>query len=93
MRVLKWIIDRCAGRAGAMETPIGLTPRIADLDLRGIDASPEAIESALRVDPGEWTKELEAHADWFEKIGGTVPEALRLQRRLLLATLKAERTN
>ena len=43
--------------------------------------------------PDEWMKELEAHADWFEKIGGTVPEALRLQRRLLLASLKAEQPN
>ena len=56
-------------------------------------ATTKAIEAALRVDPDEWTKELEAHADWFEKIGGTVPEALRLQRRLLLASLKAELTN
>jgi phosphoenolpyruvate carboxykinase (GTP) len=89
MRVVKWIIDRCADRAGAMETPIGYTPRVSDLDLRGIDASPDAIAAALRVDPEEWTKELDAHADWFEKLGGTVPEALRLQRRLLLASLKA----
>ena len=93
MRVMKWIIDRCAGRAGAMETPIGYTPRPSDLDLRGINAHVEAIAAALRVDPDEWTKELEAHADWFEKIGGTVPEALRLQRRLLLASLKAELPN
>ncbi len=89
MRVVKWIIDRCAGRAGAMETPIGYTPRLGDLDLRGIDATSDAMQAALRVDPDEWTKELEAHADWFEKLGGTVPEALRLQRRLLLASLKA----
>jgi len=93
MRVLKWIIDRCAGRAGALETPIGYTPRRSDLDLRGIDAKPDAIDAALRVDPDEWTKELEQHGDWFEKLGGTVPEALRLQRRLLLASLKAELTN
>jgi phosphoenolpyruvate carboxykinase (GTP) len=93
MRVLKWIIERCAGPAGALETPIGFTPRPTDLDLRGLDASPEALAAALRVDPDEWTKELEAHADWFEKLGGTVPEALRLQRRLLLASLKAELTN
>jgi phosphoenolpyruvate carboxykinase (GTP) len=91
MRVIKWIIDRCAGRAGALETPIGHTPRLDDLDLRGIEARPEAILAALRVDPEEWTKELEAHADWFEKLGGTVPEALRLQRRLLLASLNATR--
>ena len=91
MRVLKWILDRSSsnGRAGAMETPIGYTPRLGDLDLRGINASTEAIERALRVDHAEWEKELEAHADWFEKLGGTVPDALRLQRRLLLSSLKA----
>jgi phosphoenolpyruvate carboxykinase (GTP) len=76
-----------------MESPIGNVPRIGDLDLRGIGASQDAIAAALRVDPDEWTKELEAHADWFERIGGTVPEALRLQRRLLLASLKAELPN
>ena len=89
MRVLKWIIDRSAGRAGAMETPIGYIPRLGDLDLRGIDASDETIEAALHVDRAEWEKELEAHGDWFEKIGHSVPETLRLQRRLLLASLKS----
>ena len=56
MRILKWIIDRAAGRGGAMETPIGYTPRLGDLDLRGIDASPQAIEAACvsigRMDEG-----------------------------------------
>ncbi|TMB80036.1 MAG: phosphoenolpyruvate carboxykinase (GTP) [Chloroflexi bacterium] len=89
MRVLKWIIDRSVGRAGAEETPLGYVPGVADLDLRGIDASPDAIEGALRIDRAEWEKELEAHGDWFDRLGGTVPDALRLQRRLLLASLKA----
>jgi phosphoenolpyruvate carboxykinase (GTP) len=89
MRVLKWIIDRSVGRAGAMETPIGFAPRLSDLDLRGLDAETEAVKRALHVDRAEWEKELEAHADWFEKLGGTVPESLRLQRRLLLSSIKA----
>ena len=38
MRVLKWVIERSVGRAGARETPIGYVPRLSDLDLRGIDA-------------------------------------------------------
>ena len=88
MRILKWVIDRCVGRAAAMETPIGYVPRLADLDLRGIEASTDAIQRALRVDKAEWEKELEQHGDWFDRIG-TVPDALRLQRRLLLSSLKA----
>jgi phosphoenolpyruvate carboxykinase (GTP) len=89
MRVLKWVLDRSAGRAGADETPLGYVPRLSDLDLRGIDASTDAIEASLRIDRAEWEKELEAHGDWFDRLGGTVPDALRLQRRLLLASVKA----
>ncbi|MCV9897783.1 UNVERIFIED_CONTAM: phosphoenolpyruvate carboxykinase (GTP), partial [Cronobacter sakazakii] len=30
MRVLEWIIDRCEGRANAVETPIGFVPTYED---------------------------------------------------------------
>ncbi|HAV16767.1 MAG TPA: phosphoenolpyruvate carboxykinase, partial [Acinetobacter nosocomialis] len=32
MRVLEWIIDRCEGRANAVETPIGFVPTYEDLN-------------------------------------------------------------
>jgi hypothetical protein len=51
MRVLKWIIERCEGRAQAVETPLGLAPRYQDLDLAGLDGMiPERFEN-LRVLP------------------------------------------
>ena len=88
MRVLKWILDRAAGRAAAVETPIGYLPRVSDLDLRGLGMKAEAVERALRVDRAEWTTELAAHGAWLESLGPTVPEALHLQRRLLERSLE-----
>ncbi len=89
MRVLQWIIDRCEGRASAMETPIGLVPRIGDLDLRGFDGKTANVERALRVDEDEWRRELEEHRKWLDQLGDRVPEPLRLQHRLLASSLEA----
>ena len=32
LRVLRWVIERCAGRAGAVETPIGFLPKPSDIE-------------------------------------------------------------
>ena len=91
MRVLKWILDRAAGRAGAQETLLGYTPKAGDLDLTGVDATAEQVAAATKIDLGEWQEELESQAEWFEKLGKTMPKPLVLQRDLLLERVKAAR--
>ena len=89
MRVLKWVLDRCDGKVGARETLLGYTPRDGDLVLDGIDASREAVAAATRIDLGEWEEELESQAEWFERLGPTLPRPLALQRELLLERVRA----
>jgi phosphoenolpyruvate carboxykinase (GTP) len=84
MRVLKWIVDRVEGRAAAQETVVGLVPRDGDLDTQSLDATPADLAAAMKVDLGEWKQELEGQAEWFEKVGSTLPKTLKLQRELLL---------
>jgi phosphoenolpyruvate carboxykinase (GTP) len=91
MRVLKWILDRAAGRVGAQETLLGNTPRAGDLDLTGVAATAEQVAAATRIDLGEWQEELESQAEWFEKLGKTLPRPIALQRDLLLERVKAAR--
>jgi len=91
MRILKWILDRCGNQIGAHETLLGNTPRPGDLELSGLDAPREAVAAATRIDLGEWEEELVSQAEWFEKLGRTLPRPLALQRELLLERVRAAR--
>ena len=88
LRVLKWIIERGEGKAGATETPIGAIPRPEDLDLAGLGGvSPEMLRQLLAVNPEEWVKEVEGQKLFLESLGPRVPEELlaeygELARRL-----------
>ena len=89
LRVLKWMLDRIHARAGGRETPVGTVPNDADLDLKGLDLSPAQVREALAVRPEEWTAELESTAEFFEKIGPTLPTELTERRKKILAALNA----
>jgi len=56
-RVLAWIVGRLEGDAGGTDTPIGVVPSVEDLDLSGLDESPERVAQALVVDPEQWRAE------------------------------------
>jgi phosphoenolpyruvate carboxykinase (GTP) len=88
MRVLKWIIDRCEGTGGATKSPIGWLPGIHDIDVDGLNIDHKFIAELLGVDHGEWEKELEAHREFFDSLGGVVPEQLQKQREQLAARFK-----
>jgi phosphoenolpyruvate carboxykinase (GTP) len=64
-------------------------PNDADLDLKGLDLSPAQVREALAVRPEEWTAELESTAEFFEKIGPTMPKELMERRKKILAALNA----
>jgi phosphoenolpyruvate carboxykinase (GTP) len=75
-RVLKWVVERLQGRAGAVETPIGHVPTPDGLDVEGLDMTPEQLARALAVDVEEWKAELPLIQEWFDKIGDKVPTTL-----------------
>ena len=81
LRVLSWVIDRCEGRAGAVETPIGHLPRKQDLDLKGLDIAPETIEQLLSVDPAAWHREIDDIGRYLGEYGDRTPAALVEQVR------------
>jgi len=88
MRVLKWIIDRCNGRAGAEETPLGWVPRAEDFDLGGMENfSPVQMDEAQSISMEEWKKEILEENELMFTLHDSIPKELIFQRELLVARL------
>lgn len=76
-RVLKWIFERVAGTAEAVESPLGLTPVEGGLDTEGLDFTDEQLRKALAIKPEEWETELGLIEEWYAELGDSVPTELR----------------
>jgi phosphoenolpyruvate carboxykinase (GTP) len=87
LRVLEWIVDRCAGKAGAQETAIGNLPRPEDLDLAGLDLAPGALEQLLSVQTDEWRAEAADIEKYLDEYAPRTPAALREQVKALRTRL------
>jgi phosphoenolpyruvate carboxykinase (GTP) len=83
LRVLAWILDRCAGRAGAVDTPIGALPSAADLNLEGLDIDPTALAELLSVDKELWKVEATDLHGYLDEFGSRVPAGLRAELHAL----------
>jgi phosphoenolpyruvate carboxykinase (GTP) len=79
LRVLRWIIDRCKGTAGARDTAIGQLPSAADLDLQGLDIAPAALDELLAVNPALWQAEFAGIDQYLGEFGDRVPAPLKAE--------------
>jgi phosphoenolpyruvate carboxykinase (GTP) len=81
MRVLKWIVDRCSGRAQGVETALGIIPRYEDLSWKGMERFDRLrYEEIARVDGQAWGAELKSHDELFGTLAGRLPPALENRR-------------
>jgi phosphoenolpyruvate carboxykinase (GTP) len=90
MRVLKWIVDRCAGRAQGVETALGVIPRYEDLNWTGLERFDRTrYEEIAGIDEQAWGLELKSHDELFGKLGSRLPPALEKRRGALHKRLAA----
>ena len=78
-RVLKWMCDRVDEKVEARETPIGLLPNKQDLDLSGLNMSPEDIKELLSTDREAWKAEIPDIENHFSSFGDHLPDRLKKQ--------------
>jgi len=87
LRVLRWIIDRCEGRAAADELPIGYLPRPQDIDLTGLDITADTLKQLLAVDHEQWREEMEHMNRYLKTFGGRIPDRLLAEHAKVKAAL------
>ncbi|MCQ4950213.1 phosphoenolpyruvate carboxykinase (GTP) [Bittarella massiliensis (ex Durand et al. 2017)] len=83
MRVLEWIINRCDGKADAVETPIGYEPKPEDINLEGLDIDLETLKGLLSVDVDLWKEEAKGIHEFYGKFGDHLPKELAHQLEIL----------
>ncbi len=82
MRVLLWILDRCAGKKDADESAIGYLPKPEDIDISGLEAEGvdiNVLKELLSVDKNLWKEDIENLKGFYDKIGERMPEELLKQ--------------
>lgn len=82
MRVLDWIIERCAGNAGAVETPIGYEPKPEEINIEGLEdegITLDVVKDLLKVDKELWQEDVNGIRQFYTKFGDKLPDELKEQ--------------
>jgi phosphoenolpyruvate carboxykinase (GTP) len=87
MRVLMWILARCEGKVGAVETPIGFVPNVDDIELEGLDITKETLADLLSVDNELWLEDCKGIHEFYKQVGDRVPAELYEELAALEARL------
>ncbi|HNY51556.1 MAG TPA: phosphoenolpyruvate carboxykinase (GTP) [Smithella sp.] len=86
-RVLKWMCERVDGKAEAVQTPIGLLPKMGGLDMKGLKIDERDVHELLRVDIDAWKAEIPDIEKHFAQFGDRLPARLKKQFEELKARL------
>ena len=78
-RVVKWVVERVTGDGDAVTTPIGHVPTTDALDTSGLDIDEATLGQLVEVDVESWRQELPQIEAHYERLGDSVPAALREQ--------------
>jgi len=77
LRVLEWILTRCHDGVEAIDTPIGMMPHPADIDIDHLDDVNDAImKDLLTVDKDLWKLEMENVKSFYGEFGDRLPKKL-----------------
>ncbi|MEE0741576.1 MAG: phosphoenolpyruvate carboxykinase (GTP) [Emergencia sp.] len=87
LRVILWMLNRCEGSVGAVETPLGYEPSMEDLDTTGLELDEATMEKLLQVDREVWKdeiKDIEAFYSQFQWLPKEITENFEKLKEAIL---------
>jgi len=83
MRVLKWIVDRVNGNAGAVDGPFGRMPKYEDITWAGLDFTADKFSGIMDINRDGALEEAEALKEYYTSFGAAMPQELEAERQAM----------
>ncbi len=88
MRILEWVIERCQGTAGAVETPLGYLPKPDSLNLEGLSITKTDLEKLFEVSRKKWLDAAAKQTEFFARFGSRMPKEILEEQKSLVERLE-----
>ncbi len=88
IRVLKWIFERCDGKANFVESPIGRIPTREGIDISGLNISVQDMAKLFTIKQEEGLTEVEEIREYFKIFGDRLPKELNIEVNSMEERLK-----
>lgn len=75
LRPLLWLLQLRNGEVEGRQTPVGIVPTKDELNLDGVDVTPEDLDTLLSIDNARWKQEMANRAEHLEQFD-RMPEAI-----------------
>ncbi|MDR1264415.1 MAG: phosphoenolpyruvate carboxykinase (GTP) [Propionibacteriaceae bacterium] len=75
-RPIEWALRRVAGQAEAVDAISGRIPATGQLNLDGLDMTPEKVDELFALDPDAWAAEADLTEEYFAQFGDKTPAEL-----------------
>jgi phosphoenolpyruvate carboxykinase (GTP) len=85
LRPLLWLMQLKNGEVKGRQTPVGILPTQEELQLEGVDVTPEDLDTILSIDVERWRQEIVSRDRHLSRFDGLPEEIWQAHRRIAAA--------
>ncbi len=82
LRALLWLLDYKEGRVEGNKTPVGVLPKMSELNMEGYAGNMEDVEKLLTIDIERWQQEAKYREEYLKQFDNLPEEIWEAHRRV-----------